>query len=75
MKPESRFTMNGRKVYGLVYVDGNVVEGNDKVSKDNWDGGVQIEDMEDAGEFTKYIKWDKPFPMPYITIYACRKSI
>ena len=68
LKPESRKTMNGRKVYGSVYVSGNIVEGNDHVTKDNWNGGVQIEDMEDAGEFTKYIRSDKPAPMPYMTI-------
>ena len=27
--------------FGKWYVDGNVVEGNDKVTADNWDGGVQ----------------------------------
>ena len=74
LKPESRFTMNGRKVYGLVYVKGNVVEGNEKVTKDNWDGGVQIEDMEDAGEFTPYIKCDNPHPMPYMTIYPAKEA-
>ncbi|WP_167607191.1 pectate lyase family protein [Maribellus sediminis] len=74
LKPESRFTMNGRKVYGLVYVNGNVVEGNEKVTKNNWDGGVQIEDMEDAGEFTPYIKWDKPHPMPYMTITSAKDA-
>ena len=74
LKPESRYTMNGRKVYGLVYVNGNVVEGNDKVTANNWDGGVQIEDMEDAGEFTPYIKWDNPHPMPYMTIYPAKEA-
>jgi len=74
LKPESRFTMNGRKVYGLVYVHGNVVEGNEKVTKNNWDGGVQIESMPDAGEFTKYIKVDRPHPMPYMTIYPAKKA-
>lgn len=74
LKPESRFTMNGRKVYGLVYVNGNVVEGNEAVSKDNWNGGVQIESMEDAGEFTKYIRVDRPHPMPYMKIYPAEKA-
>lgn len=68
LKPESRYTVNDRKVYGSVYVNGNIVEGNDRVTKNNWDGGVQIENMPDAGEFTEYIKSDKPAPMPYMTI-------
>ena len=29
--------------WGKVYASGNVVEGNDKVTADNWDGGVQFE--------------------------------
>jgi hypothetical protein len=74
LKPESRFTFSGRKIYGSVYVNGNIVEGNEKVTKNNWDGGVQIEDMPDAGEFTKYIKRDKPHPMPYMTIYPTEKA-
>jgi len=74
LKPESRFTMNGRKVYGLVYVNGNIVEGNERVTKNNWDGGVQIEDMKDAGEFTKYIKYERPFAMPYLTILRAEKA-
>lgn len=74
LKPESRYTMNGRKIYGLVYANGNVVEGNDRVTKDNWDGGIQIEDMENAGEFTPYIKWDRPHPMPHMTILSAEEA-
>lgn len=74
LKPESRYTMNGRKLYGRVYVDGNIVEGNEKVSKNNWDGGVQIENMPDAGEYTKYIKSNKPAPMPYTTILTAQDA-
>lgn len=74
LKPESRYTLNGRKVYGMVYVNGNIMEGNEKVTKDNWDGGVQIESMKDAGEFTKYIKSDNPRIMPYMTIYPAEQA-
>lgn len=74
IKPESRFTLNGRKVYGAVYANGNIVEGNEKVSKNNWDGGVQIESKENAGEFAKYIKSNKPHPMPYMTIKSAEES-
>ena len=28
--------------WGKAYVAGNIVEGNDAVTKDNWDGGVQF---------------------------------
>ncbi|HLW06390.1 MAG TPA: hypothetical protein VKY45_02410, partial [Marinilabiliaceae bacterium] len=34
LKPESGRSMLDRKVYGMAYVDGNIVEGNDRVTKD-----------------------------------------
>jgi hypothetical protein len=42
--------------WGKAYVAGNVVEGNDAVTKDNWDGGVQFSKAPDAdatGEIAK----------------------
>lgn len=42
--------------WGKAYVAGNVVEGDDAVTKDNWDGGVQFAKAPDAdasGEITK----------------------
>lgn len=34
--------------WGKAYVAGNIVEGNDAVTKDNWDGGVQFNKAPDA---------------------------
>jgi hypothetical protein len=73
LKPESRYELNGRKVYGSVYANGNIIDGNERVTKNNWNGGVQIEGMPDAGEFKKYIKRNKPAPMPHITILPSSK--
>jgi len=42
--------------WGKAYVAGNVVEGNDAVTKDNWNGGVQFSKSPDAdatGEISK----------------------
>ncbi|MBP8302834.1 MAG: DUF3826 domain-containing protein [Phycisphaerae bacterium] len=64
LKPES----GSRGVYGKAYVHGNRVEGHDEVTKDNWAGGVQIEDLPDAGEHRDAIRVDQPFPMPAVTI-------
>jgi hypothetical protein len=50
------------------------VEGNDRVTKDNWDGGVQVEDMQDAGEFKDAMKWNKPLPMPSFPIISAQES-
>lgn len=68
LKPESGRSKLPYRVYGRAYVNGNIVEGNARVTKDNWDGGVQVEEMEDAGEYKDAIKWDKPLPMPEFTI-------
>jgi hypothetical protein len=46
LKPESRRGKNVPKDFGKAYVAGNIVEGNDKVNADNWDGGVQVEEDE-----------------------------
>src|SRR3954466_9124056 len=68
LKPESGRSKLKYHVYGRAYVNGNIVEGNERVTKDNWDGGVQIEEMPDAGEYKDAMKWDKPLPMPELTI-------
>lgn len=68
LKPESGRSMLERKVYGMAYVHGNVVEGNERVTRNNWDGGVQVEGLPDAGDFRDEIRWHRPFPMPHMRI-------
>ena len=68
LKPESGRSKLGYAVYGRAYVNGNVVEGNARVTKDNWDGGVQVEEEPDAGKYKDKMKWNTPLPMPEITI-------
>ncbi len=41
LKPESERSRTAVNHFGKAYVAGNVVEGNARVTKDNWDGGVQ----------------------------------
>ncbi|MEJ6981421.1 polysaccharide lyase [Pedobacter sp. P351] len=67
LKPEAGRSPDKKTLYGKVYVNGNIVEGNDRVTKDNWDGGVQIEDMPDAGRHTDSIRVNKPLPMAKVT--------
>jgi len=73
LKPESGRSNLSYHQYGRCYVNGNIMEGNEKVTKNNWDGGVQIEEMPDAGEYTPYIRVDKPLPMPKFTIMPTEK--
>lgn len=41
LKPESERSKTVVDNFGKAYVAGNFIEGHDRVSKDNWDGGVQ----------------------------------
>ncbi|SDL30596.1 pectate lyase family protein [Siphonobacter aquaeclarae] len=74
LKPESGRSKLGYLVFGRAYVSGNIVEGNDRVTKDNWDGGVQVEDRADAGKYTAAMKWNEPLPMPKLTILPTQKA-
>lgn len=74
VKPESGRSKLGYKVYGRVYCNGNIMDGNEKVTKNNWDGGVQVEDLENAGQYTDSMKWNKPFPMPELTVMSAQKA-
>ena len=61
-------------MYGRAYVAGNIIDGNPKVTKDNWDGGVQVEELPDAGKYTANMRVNKPLPMPDITIIPAEKA-
>jgi len=74
LKPEAGRSKLGYLTFGRAYVHGNIVEGNEKITKDNWDGGVQIEDMPNAGKYRQDIKWDKPLPMPEVTLLTAEKA-
>lgn len=68
LKPESGRSKLKEKVYGRAYVNGNVMEGYPEITKNNWNGGVQVEDESNAGEYMASIKWPQPLPMPQVTI-------
>lgn len=74
LKPESGRSKLGYLVFGRAYVNGNIVEGNERVTKDNWDGGVQVEDQPDAGKYKDAMKWGKPLPMPSFPIMSAQES-
>jgi hypothetical protein len=74
LKPESGRAHKDSLVFGKAYVNGNIVEGNETVTKDNWAGGVQIQDLPDAGKYTDAIRVDKPFPMAAITMMTAKEA-
>ncbi|UOQ96763.1 polysaccharide lyase [Hymenobacter sp. 5317J-9] len=74
LKPESGRSKLKYQVYGRAYVAGNIVEGFPEVTKDNWNGGVQVEEQPNAGKYQADMKVDKPLPMPEITIIPAEKA-
>ncbi|HKO81082.1 MAG TPA: hypothetical protein VJU78_11840 [Chitinophagaceae bacterium] len=68
LKPESGRSKLKYHVYGRAYVNGNIMEGYPEITKNNWNGGVQVEELADAGEYMEDMKWNKPLPMPALTI-------
>lgn len=56
--------------YGRVYAVGNIVEGNEKVTADNWDGGVQLSDIKGTppADVLALMRSEEPFPMAPVTI-------
>ncbi len=61
LKPESERSKTVVDNFGKAYVAGNVVEGNDRVTKDNWDGGVQPESKAPLAEVLPGIRTNAPF--------------
>ncbi len=57
-----------KNTFGKAYVDGNIVWGNEKVTMNNWDGGVQIFNGPVPTERISELKAEKPFPMAEVTI-------
>jgi hypothetical protein len=68
LKPESGRSKLKYRTYGRAYVDGNVMEGFPEITNNNWNGGVQVEEMQNAGEYQDNMKWNVPLPMPAMTI-------
>ena len=64
LKPEASRDKTRPDDFGLAYVHGNVVEGNARVTTDNWDGGVQPS-SKDVEAAKARIRVDKPFPIPH----------
>lgn len=70
LKPESGRSKLDYMVFGRAYVAGNVVEGHDAVTQDNWNGGVQFYNKDGSlakdAQYEDYMlksKVHKPLPM------------
>lgn len=74
LKPEAGLSRNEKKQYGRVYCEGNILEGNAAVTADNWNGGVQIESLENVGDEMPYMRWNEPFPHPHYTVMTAQEA-
>lgn len=74
LKPEAGYMKP--KTYGRAYVSGNYIDGSPEVTANNWNGGVQLEDLsdEETKGFLELIKQNKPFSMPHITIMKAEEA-
>ncbi len=73
VKPEAGLSKNEKKIYGKVYCDGNIVEGNDSVTRDNWKG-VQVENEDGPGYYAPYMRFNEPFAHPYYTVLGAQQA-
>ncbi|WP_447642955.1 MULTISPECIES: polysaccharide lyase [Chitinophagaceae] len=63
LKPESGRAKKDTQMFGKAYVHGNIVEANEQVTTNNWDGGVQPDVKNDLPQVLANIRSDKPFEM------------
>lgn len=74
LKPESGRSKLNYKQYGRAYVDGNIMEGNPTVTRDNWAGGVQVESQNNTDGYTAEMRMTQPLAMPYINIMSAKTA-
>jgi len=81
LKPESGRSKLPYVVFGRAYVHGNIMDGNTRVTRDNWDGGVQLENkkgnemtLDSARKYFAYMKVSEPFPHPAVTIVPAQDA-
>ena len=62
------------KQFGRVFANGNIIEGYPEITKDNWNGGIQVDDHNaEIDETVKALmRSSEPFSMPFITIMDTR---
>ena len=74
LKPESGRDKRYTSTFGKAYITGNIVEGNEKVTKDNWDGGVQPEAKGDKKKLLDSIRTNTPLPMAKVSLIDAKQA-
>jgi hypothetical protein len=75
LKPESQRSRTVVDNFGKAYVAGNVTEANPRVTKDNWDGGVQPDAKAPLQEVLPRIRVNQPFPHAQITMTSAQEAL
>ena len=76
LKPESRRSPHFNADFGRAYVSGNIVEGNDAFTADNWNGGAQV-DLADGFEpdlVLPQVRINKPYPGSFLEIESAQDA-
>ncbi len=76
LKPEGHRGHQDSLIVGRAYVGGNYVDGFEKVSQDNWNGGVQVDgNPEETRRYEHYLRMENPFPIKNpLTILPAREA-
>jgi hypothetical protein len=76
LKPESSRDKTKPDTFGKAYVIGNVVEGNEPVTADNWADGVQIAPKNPAltQSLLARIRADKPYPHAPLVLQSAKEA-
>jgi len=74
LKPDAQRGKDTPKTFGKAYVAGNIVVGNEKVTKDNWAGGVQLDGGYNAAEILPGVRVDQPFPHAPVTTQPAEEA-
>ncbi|GAB3649416.1 polysaccharide lyase [Echinicola sediminis] len=75
IKPEGDRSVKDSLVLGRVHVSGNIMEGYEAISKDNWNGGVQVDGkVERTKEYEPYIRVNEPFPLAPLTMMTAEQT-
>lgn len=75
LKPESERSKTVVDNFGKAYVSGNVIDGNERVTKDNWNGGVQPDvKSKSLASVLDAIRVNEPFPHAPLPIQPADKA-
>ncbi len=76
LKPESERSKTVVDHFGRAYVNGNIVEGNARVTADNWDGGVQPDVKRHPLDLVlSQIRTNAPFPHAPLPIQPADQAL